>query len=260
MNKSPKMYNCEYCEYKTSIKCNYQKHLNCKHKKVETINEPIISNNLQIQIDTLKAENEKLKAEIETLKSNHKIELMELKLSMYENQTIKPSRKSISPSKPEPVIEPPKPEKIPKKPHNMPPLEYLNKYFPPMEHNMLDEIINEKLIWQDIQLSTINLEQQYISLLKPLIEQYKIVFHSGEKNHSLKFYYVNHENEWVENLTDLEYPFYLIYKKIELCMDEKFKTNEFNADEKMELMLHYNGDLRRNVVVKQLLDVMKLPE
>ena len=35
MNKEPKEFKCDFCEYKTTIKCNFLKHLNCcKYKNV----------------------------------------------------------------------------------------------------------------------------------------------------------------------------------------------------------------------------------
>jgi len=130
-----------------------------------------------------------------------------------------------------------------------------------MEQNMLDETIIEKLHWQDIKLSMSNLEQQYISIVKPLIKEYKLVYHSGEKNHSLKFYYVDVNYEWKEDLNDMEYLFYIVWAfKIKTALSESFKTNEFNSDEQMELTAHYSQKQNNNYIVKQLLDVMKLPE
>lgn len=255
MNKSPKMYNCEYCEYKTSIKCNYQKHLNCKHKKVEPIIEP--TDDKQKEID-------RLKAEIETLKANHKIELIEakheteltkLKLSMYENQQIRPSRKSISPSKPES-----EPDIIPKKRHNENTLDYLNKHYPPLEQeNDLLTVLGEKLLWQDIELSTINIENQYVSILKPLIEKYKMIYSSGDKCHTPKLYYII-KNEWQEILDNLEYVCYYIYQeKIKLAINERNETKKFNSIEYDEICQHYSQKQSQTNIVKQLLDVMKIP-
>lgn len=249
------LYNCKCCSYTTNIKSNLTRHIKGKHTAAAAHNtEDTIA--LKAEIETLKANH---KAEIELLKTKHETDLIKLKLSMYENQQIRPNRKSISPAKPEQEL-PSVPIVIPKKAHNGNTLDYLNKYFPPLEHNALYDIITEKLSWNDIELSTSNLDQQYISLLRPLIEEYKMVFHSGEKNHSLKFYYINNEYKWVEDLSDMTIMFYYIKTKFDLCMVEKFKINEFNAEEQDDLMVHYGKKININYAVKQLLDIMKLPE
>ena len=254
MNKSPKMYKCELCEYNTSIKCNYQKHLNCKHKKVENI--PAAAHNtedtmaLKAEIETLKTNH---KAEIELLKAKHETDLIKLKLSMYENQQIRPNRKSISPAKPELDV-------IPKKRHNENTLDYLNKHYPPIEQeNDLITVLGEKLLWQDIELSTINIENQYVSILRPLIEKYKMIYSSGDKCHTPKLYYII-ENEWREVLDNLEYVCYYLYTyKIRAAINESLNTKKINSLEYDELGFHYAQRQSQTNIVKQLLDVMKIP-
>jgi hypothetical protein len=237
------IYKCEICNYTTNIKSNLTRHIKGKHtEKVEPI-------------DDKQREIERLKAEIELLKSNHKTELMALELSIYKNQIIRPSRKSISPTKPEP-----EPDVIPKKRHNENTLDYLNKHYPPLEQeNDLLTVLGEKLLWQDIELSTINIENQYVSILRPLIEKYKMIYSSGDKCHTPKLYYII-ENEWREMLDNLEYVCYYIYiHKISIAIEEGINTKKFNSVEHDELSNHYAQRQSQSNIVKQLLDVMKLP-
>ena len=249
------MYNCPICEYNSSLKANVMRHCVSKHKNIECNiiqNKPAAAHNTEDTM-ALKAEILALKAQIETLKAKHETDLIKLKLSMYENQQIRPSRKSISPAKPELDV-------IPKKRHNENTLEYLNKHYPPLEQeNDLITVLGEKLLWQDIELSTINIENQYVSILRPLIEKYKMIYSSGDKCHTPKLYYII-ENEWREVLDNLEYVCYYLYTyKIRAAIDESLNTKKINSLEYDELGFHYAQRQSQTNIVKQLLDVMKIP-
>jgi hypothetical protein len=249
------MYNCPICEYNSSLKANVMRHCVSKHKNIECNiiqNKPAAAHNTEDTM-ALKAEILALKAEIETLKAKHETDLIKLKLSMYENQTIKPNRKSISPAKSEPDV-------IPKKRHNENTLEYLNKHYPPMEQeNDLITVLCEKLSWKDIELSTVNIENQYVSILRPLIEKYKMIYSSGDKCHTPKLYYII-ENEWREILDNLNFVCYYIYTyKIKDAIEEALNAKKFNSDEHGEIICHYAQNQSQTNIVKQLLDVMRIP-
>jgi hypothetical protein len=279
MNKDPKEFKCECCDYITIVKANLLRHMERKHKN-EVNNEaevatPIIQNE---EVASLKSEILALKAEIETLKHKHQLELLQQKCDLLQQipQNTIVSRRSIIPVKEpvvEPVIQPVKEikETIRKKKVGEKTLDYLNKFYDSLTYpNMYSEVCKGlKNVKPKLSLEDINV--QFAEILKPIINNKKLILHSGMDGRTHKLYYVNDNQEWAESITYLEdlkieieegqyHNIYdLVYEKFRDRLIEITKTNS-GMEENMEYITHYHKQYDPKQIITLIIDGMSLPE
>lgn len=286
MNKEPKEFKCECCEYVTSVKCNFLKHMERKHKNEGNNVTEVATLNVQSEeVTSLKSEILALKAEIESLKMKHQIELLQQKCDLQnqylQNTTLQNtivSRRSIIK---EPVVEPvkepvvesvePVKESFRKKKAGENTLDYLNKFYDPSIYPVMYSEVCKGLAKTKLKLSSDNINEQFAQILKPIVTSQKLILHSGMDGRTHKLYYVNDEHEWTESityLTDVSYEmennkylniYDIIYEKYLKLLIEVTKSNS-GMEDNLEYVSLYNKPYDAKQIITLMIDGMNFSE
>ena len=277
MNKEPKVYKCECCDYNTIKNANLVRHIESKHKNEgNNLTElAALSNDVQAELASLKSENAALKAEIENLKMKHQLELLQQKCDLLQQfpQNIITSRRSITPVK-EVVVEPVKEqvkESFRKKKSGENTLEYLNKFYDPTTYPIMYSEVCKGLSKLKPILSLDDINLQFAEILKPIINSKKLILHSGMDGRTHKLYYVNDNQQWIESITyleDVKYEidedshqniFDLVYEKFRIELIKLLDSNNGMGDN-MEYISTYHKKYDPKQIITIIIDGMNLPD